>query len=91
MLLSTEPRFTGLVEELEIRIALDPFVLARTIDQQLERIYALASRHHRPDAPAGAVAPRAEVRRRGNQRLSIKPQPRGAWKPTRPVTTQTAR
>jgi putative phosphoribosyl transferase len=31
MLLSTEPKFTGLVEEREVRIALDPFVLAGTL------------------------------------------------------------
>ncbi len=34
---------------------LDPFVLARTIDQKLERIYALASRHHRPDSGTNAA------------------------------------
>lgn len=31
MLLSTEPKFTGLVEEREVRIALDPFVLVGTL------------------------------------------------------------
>jgi putative phosphoribosyl transferase len=41
MLLSTEPKNTGLVEEREIRIALDPFVLVGTL--------AL------PDSPTGVV------------------------------------
>ena len=75
-----------------LRDRLDPFVLARTIDQKLEQIYALASRQHRPDSGASAVPPRPERRRRGGgQRLAIHPQPRGGWDPTRPVTRRMAR
>ena len=51
---------------------LDPFALARVIEQQLERIYALAnSRHSGPAAPA----PSAPVPRPVRKRLSIKPSP----------------
>jgi hypothetical protein len=73
----------------DLRDRLDPFVLARTIDQKLERIYAPASRQHRPDTGASA-APQRE-RRGGGQRLSIRPQPRGGWDPARPVTRRMAR
>jgi hypothetical protein len=38
-----------------LRDRLDPFVLARTIDQKLEQIYALASRQHRPDTVQSAA------------------------------------
>ena len=75
----------------ELRDRLDPFVLARTIDQKLERIYALASRHHRADTGTTAAPPRPERRRGGGQRLSIHPQPRGGWDPARPVTRRMAR
>ena len=63
------------------REGLDPFALARAIDQQLERIHALASLRH------GAVDP-APVRRPVRKRLSINPQPRGA---SQSVTSKTAR
>ena len=75
----------------DLRDRLDPFVLARTIEQKLEAIYALASRHHRPEAAVSAPAPRVEVQRHTSKRMSIKPQPRGAWHPDRPVTNRRAR
>jgi hypothetical protein len=57
----------------ERRDSLDPFALARAIDQQLERIYALANARHSPQVastvPNGAVA----VRRRVRPRLTTKP------------------
>ena len=68
------------------RDRLDPFVLARTIAQQLERIYALAqARHPTPPAPA------APVSRRVRHRFSIKPSSHLAARSSRPVTSETAR
>jgi hypothetical protein len=68
------------------RDRLDPFVLARTIEQQLERIYALAqARHPTPPAPA------APVSRRVRHRFSIKPSSHLAARSSRPVTSETAR
>jgi len=55
------------------RDGLDPFLLARTIDQQLERIFALANPRHSPTAPAPTAA--GPVRRPVRKRLSIKPSP----------------
>jgi hypothetical protein len=69
---------------------LDPFVLARTIEQKLERIYALANARHSPGA-ASSSGPTLPVRRRAGKRLSINPNPRGSWSPGRPVTSPTAR
>jgi hypothetical protein len=75
-----------------LRDRLDPFVLARTIDQKLEQIYALASRQHRPDTAQSAAPPDPERRRRGGgYRLTIHAQPRGGWDPARPVTRRMAR
>jgi hypothetical protein len=68
------------------RDRLDPFALAAAIDTKLERIYALANPHHRPQASAEPPAPVA-VRRRVRPRLSIKPAAKGAAS----VTSQTAR
>jgi len=65
---------------------LDPFTLARTIEQQLERIYALATL--RPSAPP---TPAPSVPRRVRKRLSIKPSPHLAARSSRPVTSETAR
>lgn len=70
------------------RDRLDPFALARAIEQQLERIYALANpRHSAPAAPGPAPAP---VRRPVRKRLSIKPSLHLAAS-SRPVTSETAR
>jgi hypothetical protein len=65
---------------------LDPFALARTIEQQLERIYALATM--RPSAPSTTAAP---VPRRVHKRFSIKPSPHLAARASCPVTSETAR
>jgi hypothetical protein len=70
------------------RDRLDPFALARAIDQQLERIYALANpRHSILTAPAQPVP----LRRPAHQRPRLAPRPRRAATPSRPVTSQTAR
>jgi hypothetical protein len=72
-----------------LRERLDPFALARTIEQQLERIYALAT--SRPSAPPTPAASAAPVPRRVRQRFSIKPSPHLAARASRPVTSETAR
>jgi hypothetical protein len=41
------------------RDRLDPFALARSIEQTLERIFALANPHHAPSDPAPAISRRA--------------------------------
>jgi len=69
-----------------LRERLDPFALARTIEQQLERIYALAT--SRPSAPSPSAAP---VPRPVRKRFSIKPSPHLAARASRPVTSETAR
>jgi hypothetical protein len=69
-----------------LRARLDPFALARIIEQQLERIYALAT--SRPSAPPSPAAP---VRRRVGKRFSINPSPHLAVRAARPVTSATAR
>jgi len=75
------------------RDGLDPFALAQAIDQQLDRIYALAT--PRPSAPAiaavGATAAPALVPRPVRKRLSIKPSPHLTLPSSRPVTSKTAR
>jgi len=73
------------------RDRLDPFALARAIDQQLERIYALAnSRHSPPASPPGPAA--VSVPRRVRKRLSIKPAaPVTSRRPSPSVTSQVAR
>ena len=74
------------------RARLDPFALARAIEHQLERIYALANPRHSP-APAPPDAPptpAAPVSRRVRKRLSIHPNP-SLGRPSRPVTSKTAR
>ena len=77
------------------RDGLDPFALAQAIDQQLDRIYALANpRHSAPAAPvatSGLPAAPAPVRRTVRKRLSIKPSPHLASPSSRPVTSETAR
>jgi hypothetical protein len=67
------------------RDRLDPFALARTIEQRLARIYALANPRHRP----GALP--APVPRPVRHRLSIKPSPHLTPTPPRSVTSETAR
>jgi hypothetical protein len=69
-----------------LRDRLDPFALARTIEQQLERIYALATT--RPSTPPSPAAP---VSRRVRKRFSINPSPHLAARASRPVTSETAR
>jgi len=73
------------------RDCLDPFALARAIDQQLERIYALANSRHTP--PAATMEPPAvAVPRRVRKRFSIKPAAHAAsWRPSSSVTSQVAR
>ncbi len=72
------------------RDRLDPFALARAIDQQLERIYALAnSRHSPPASPAGP--PAGSVPRRVRKRLTIKPAAPAASRRPPSVTSQVAR
>jgi len=69
------------------RARLDPFALARTIEQQFERIYALANPRHQP-APATAVPttiPR-RVRNRPSFTLTRRPE-----RPPRSVTSEMAR
>jgi hypothetical protein len=69
------------------RNSLDPFALAQAIEQQLERIYALANSRH--SAPAATATP-VPVPRPGRQRLSIKPNPYLTSHP-RSVTSKMAR
>jgi hypothetical protein len=71
------------------RDRLDPFALARAIDQQLERIYALANSRHSPPpaSPAGPAA--VSVPRRVRKRLSIKPT--ASRRPSPSVTSPVAR
>jgi hypothetical protein len=66
------------------RDTLDPFALAETIAQRLERIYALANSSHSPSAAA-------PVPRRVRKRLSVKPSPHLTSPPSRSVTSVTAR
>jgi hypothetical protein len=71
------------------RDRLDPFALARSIDHHLERIYALAnSRHSALPTPTSPAVPVPRIVRK---RLSIKPSPHLAARPSRSVTSQTAR
>ena len=75
------------------RARLDPFALARSIQQQLERIYALANPRHSPTSipPETALAPAAPpVPRPTRKRFSIHPSPTFG-RPARPVTSKTAR
>ncbi len=69
-----------------LRERLDPFVLAGTIGQQLERIYALATTRSSPPPTPAALVPR-----RVRKRFSIKPSPHLAARASRPVTSETAR
>jgi hypothetical protein len=74
------------------RDGLDPFALAQAIDQQLDRIYALATpRHSAPAIAAGATAAPAAVPRPVRTRLSIRPSPHLTSPSSRPVTSKTAR
>ncbi len=67
---------------------LDPFALARAIDQHLERIYALANpRHSALAAPARPVP----LCRPVHQRPRRAPRPPRAAAPSRPVASKTAR
>jgi hypothetical protein len=70
------------------RDRLDPFALARTIDQRLERIYALANPRHSALTTPTSLAP---VPRPVRKRLSINPRPHLASRPSRSVTSKTAR
>ena len=74
------------------RARLDPFALARSIEHQLERIYALANPRHSPApaAPDAPPTPAAPVPRRVRKRLSIHPNP-SLGRPVRSVTSKTAR
>jgi integrase-like protein len=73
------------------RDRLDPFVLAHAIDQQLERIYALANLRHSPPASTTAPAP-VPVVRRVRPRLGTKPTAHiASRRPSAPVTSQVAR
>ena len=70
------------------RDRVDPFALARAIDQQLERIYALANpRHSAPSSSGGPAA--VSVPRRMRHRLSIKPA--AFRRPSPSVASQVAR
>jgi len=71
------------------RDGLDPFVLARAVEQQLERIYALANPRH--NLPATAPVNAAPVRRSVRKRLSIKPSPHLTAPLSRSVTSAAAR
>jgi hypothetical protein len=75
------------------RARLDPFALARAIEQQLERIYTLANPRHSPaPAPPGVPTPppSASAPRRVRTGLRITPNP-SLGRPSRPVTSKTAR
>lgn len=65
----------------------DPFALARTIEQRLDRIYALANPRH---SLLGASTPPAAVRSPARKRLSIKPSPH-LTSHARSVTSKMAR
>jgi integrase-like protein len=69
------------------RDRLDPFALARAIDQHLARIYALANPRHRPSASTTAPAP-VPVVRRVRPQLGTKTASRH---PPAPVTPPVAR
>jgi hypothetical protein len=71
------------------RERLDPFALARTIEQALDRIFTLANPRHSPPA-ATSVDPPVAVRR-VHKRLSINPSPSGSSIPGRSVTFRRAR
>ena len=71
------------------RAGLDPFALARTIEQRLESIYALANPRH--STPGAAPVDLPAVRRPVRKRLSIKPSPHLTPPPSRSVTFRTAR
>jgi hypothetical protein len=71
-----------------LRERLDPFALARTIDQQLERIYVLANPRHQP-APAAAAPPTSIPRRvRNRPTFTLARHP---GRPPRSVTSEMAR
>ncbi len=69
------------------RARLDPFALARTIEQQFERIYALANPRHQP-APATAVPTTIPRRVRNRPRFTPLSHP---GRPPRSVTSEMAR
>jgi hypothetical protein len=70
------------------RASLDPFALGRAIDQQLDRIYALANSRHQPP-PAAAAPPTTIPRRvRNRPRFTLTRRP---GRPPRSVTSETAR
>lgn len=71
------------------RAGLDPFALARTIEQRLESIYALANPRH--STPGAAPVDLPAVRRPVRKRLSIKPSPHLTPPPSRSVTFRTTR
>lgn len=69
------------------RATLDPFALVRTIDRQLDRIYALANPRHSPTLTAGPPAPVPRPVRRRPRLAPTAHRP----SPARPVTSKTAR
>lgn len=69
------------------RASLDPFALVRAIDQQLDRIYALANPRH---GPALTTAPPAAVPRIVRRRPQLAPSAHRP-SPAPPVTSKTAR
>jgi len=70
-----------------LRGRLDPFALAHTIEQHLERIYALANPRHQP---APAAAPPTTIPRRVRNRPSFT-LTRRPGRPPRSVTSEMAR
>ena len=73
------------------RARLDPFALARAIDNKLERIYRLANLRHSPPTSATRTPP-PPTPRRIHKRLSIRPSAQGrSWRPAPPVTSEVAR
>jgi len=70
-----------------LRERLDPFALAHTIEQQLERIYALANPRHQP-APAAAAPPTIPRRVRNRPSFTLTRRP---GHPPRSVTSEMAR
>ena len=72
------------------RAGLDPFALAQAIERKLERIYALANPRHSPP-PSVLTTPTQPIHRRGGKRFRIHPDVQGVGRPSRSVTSETAR
>jgi hypothetical protein len=71
------------------RARLDPFTLARAIDERLERIYALANSRHSPAPGPTTSIVTVAARRRGRPRLNTKSVARR--RPSPSVTSSVAR